>query len=76
MRIHAQPRPVGLGEPPEYVLGCLVDIGTSGVLGEELFERDLGELGLEDVDLVEEEDLEREGNEGWGEGTEKRSSRR
>ena len=56
MRVHAQPGPVGLREPPEDVLCRLVDVRSPGVLWEELLERDLGQLGLEDVDLVEEQD--------------------
>lgn len=68
MGIHAQPGSIGLGEPPKDVLGSLVDIWTSGVLWEELFERDFGEFGFENVDFVEEEDLGRRGREGRGEG--------
>ena len=56
MGVHAQPRPVSLREPPEDVLCRLVDVWPTRVLWEEFLEWHFGQLGLEDVDLVEEQD--------------------
>lgn len=49
-------RPVHLVEPPEKVLGRLVDVDATGVVGEVVAQRRPPELLAEDVDLVQEED--------------------
>ncbi|KAI3493002.1 hypothetical protein L1887_42377 [Cichorium endivia] len=56
MRIDAEPRAVRLREAPENVLGRLVDVRSATVFGKVLGERLLGDLLLENVNLVEKED--------------------
>lgn len=47
LRIHTQPCPVLLHEPPQDILRGLVDVGPAGVFGEVFFEGDLREEGGE-----------------------------
>lgn len=47
--------PVDLVEPPQEILGGLVDVATARVVGEVVAEGRPGQLMLEDVDLVQEE---------------------
>ena len=42
MRVDAEPRPVGLHEPPEDVFGGFLDVGAARVFGEIPFSWDLG----------------------------------
>lgn len=59
MRVDRETRAVRLREAPQDVLGSLVDVGAAGVLGEVVDEGHLGQLLLEDVDLVQEENNRR-----------------
>lgn len=55
MGVDTKTSPVGLGESPENVFSCLVDVCAASVFREVVDQRDLGELLLEDVDFVKEE---------------------
>lgn len=55
MRVDTETRAVCLREPPQDVLGGLVDIGAAGVLREVVDQGYFRQLLLEHVDLVQEE---------------------
>lgn len=47
LRIDAESGAIQLSEPPEDVLGCLVDVRAAGVLWEVLLQGDFRQFGLE-----------------------------
>ena len=56
LRVHTQPRPIRLHELPQNELRRLIDVVPARVLGKVAVEGHLGQLDLEHVRLIEEQD--------------------